>query len=339
MRREELTMKAVAIALGGLVAIGAARADEDTTLRLATVAPDGTAWAREARAYLRDVAAATNGHVRVKWYFGGIAGDDVQIGERINRGQLDGAASGGMLCNKLAPSMRVLAVPGLFHDRGEVARTTRELHSTFDAEFRQSGYSVWGTFILGPVMFFTRTPVRSFADLRRVTFYNWDLNEVERSVLSGVGMKITPLSLIDAGPAYLMHRIDGFVTLPAAALAFQWSALSRYLLDLRVAHLTGCLVISDHALEHLSVADRQALGATTAKFLARLDVVGQQQDEALVGGLFKQQGIQRIPDDAVRSEFFEAAAAAIERVPESLLPHELLARVQAMLTQDRAHAH
>ena len=41
------------------------------TLRLGTVAPEGSAWAREGQAFARDVERGTEGRVKVKLYFGG----------------------------------------------------------------------------------------------------------------------------------------------------------------------------------------------------------------------------------------------------------------------------
>src|SRR5207253_8784747 len=56
---------------------------EPVTLRLATVAPDGTGWARELKAFGREVTTATHDNVQVKWYLGGIAGDELQQHERV----------------------------------------------------------------------------------------------------------------------------------------------------------------------------------------------------------------------------------------------------------------
>src|SRR4051812_2756063 len=100
MRTHQMFCAVASIAAIGLTA---SPADARTLLRLATVAPDGTAWARELKAFSRDLEAQTRGELSAKWYFGGIAGDDVQVGERIQRGQLDGVASGGMLCQQLSP--------------------------------------------------------------------------------------------------------------------------------------------------------------------------------------------------------------------------------------------
>src|SRR5437870_3661048 len=86
---------------------------EPVVLRLGTVAPDGTAWARELRSFGRDVESGTHGAVRVKFYFGSIAGDEIAALDRIRRGQLDGMAS-GVACHRIMPSLRVTRIAGLF---------------------------------------------------------------------------------------------------------------------------------------------------------------------------------------------------------------------------------
>ena len=86
---------------------------DPVTLRLASIAPEGTEWARLSRSFAREVEHATNGQVLIKWYFGGIAGGETEVIDRMRRGQLDGAASGGMMCQRLAPSMRVMRIVGM----------------------------------------------------------------------------------------------------------------------------------------------------------------------------------------------------------------------------------
>src|SRR4051794_39797241 len=90
----------------GVVMVACVAQAEPRILRLGTIAPDGTAWAREFNTFAREVETETGKQVKVKWYFGGIAGDESEMLERVRRGQLDGAASGGPLCERLSPSLR-----------------------------------------------------------------------------------------------------------------------------------------------------------------------------------------------------------------------------------------
>ncbi|MGZ3407940.1 MAG: TRAP transporter substrate-binding protein DctP, partial [Polyangia bacterium] len=117
-----------------LLALASAAAAEPVTLRFATAAPDGTAWARLFRAMGRDIAADSNGAVATKWYFGGIAGSELQMLDRLRKNQLDAVMSGGMMCMKLSPSIRALRLLGLFQSRDEASYVLGRVRPSIDRE-------------------------------------------------------------------------------------------------------------------------------------------------------------------------------------------------------------
>jgi TRAP-type C4-dicarboxylate transport system substrate-binding protein len=317
----------------------AARAETPTphVLRMAAVAPEGSSWARELKTFARDVEAQSAGALKVRWYFGGIAGDDVQTGERVRREQLDGVASAGMLCMRLAPSIRVLWLLGLFQSRQESAYVMGRLKPTLDAEFSQSGFVNLAEAGLGAQVIFSRQPVRSLADLRRGRFWIWNLDEVLRAQVAELGMQVESLPLDQASRAYDEGRIDGFIAIPTAALAFQWSAQARYLADLHMAFLPGCLLVANRAFDPLPLELQQVVHSASAKLQMRFEALGRTQDEALLGGLFARQGLQPVPvSDAFRSEFFESARSARDRLGERLMPRALVTRVLEMVADYRA---
>jgi TRAP-type C4-dicarboxylate transport system substrate-binding protein len=322
-----------AIALSGTIA----RAEPHNVLKLATVAPEGTAWARELHAFSREVEAHTQGELSVKWYLGGIAGDDVQVGERIKRGQLDGAASGGMLCQELSPSMRVMRVHGVFQSRDEGAYVLSRLAQTFEQEFERVGYVLLSVTGLGPEVVFTRKPVRTFEDLKRTPMWRWDLDKIGALSARELGENIVVLPLEEAAHAYDEGRIDGFFGIPAAALAFQWTSRPLYLLDLRTSYLWGCLAVTARAFAKLPPDQQQALRASGAKLSHRFEEIGRQQDDSLLNGLFARQGVKSVAvDSQLQKDFLAAARAARERLGDKLLPRALLDRVLAMLADYRA---
>src|SRR5260370_35112001 len=106
-----------ALWLGPLFLVSLARA-EPTTLRIATIAPEGSAWARELRSFSRDVESRSDGAVRIKLYLGGIAGDEMEVLARIKRDQLDGTI-GSEICPRLAPSRKVARLVGTFQSPEE----------------------------------------------------------------------------------------------------------------------------------------------------------------------------------------------------------------------------
>jgi TRAP-type transport system periplasmic protein len=325
------------VMLGTHLMIAPALADAPVTLRIGSEAPDGTAWAREMKAFARQVDADSDGQVRIKWYFSAIAGDDLQMGERLRRGQLDGVASPGILCQRLAPSLRVFYLPGLVQGRSESTFVIGQLKQTLDGEFAKSGFIDVGMFNVGPTLFFSRTPIRNMEDLRRTKFWVWELDEVSRAAMSAMGLHTVSLPLRDAGKAYEDGRTDAFLAMPVGALAFQWSAQARYVLDLRAAYYVGCLVVAARAFDVLPIEQQRILRAAIGKGIARMDELERQQNDALLGGLFERQGLHTLSvSQAFRSEFFSAARDMRLRLEERVVPAALIARVAALLGDFRA---
>jgi TRAP-type C4-dicarboxylate transport system substrate-binding protein len=189
-------------------------------------------------------------------------------------------------------------------------------------------------------MLFTRTPITSVAELKKARLWYWDLDEPMRTQLTAAGLPGVALPVEQAARAYEDQRTDGFLAIPTAALAFQWSAQTPYLSDLRLGFLPGCMVIANHAWDQLTVDERTALTVATAKFQARLEELGRAQDAQLLGGLFERQGVKRTPVSmAFASEFLELARIVRQSLRDKLIPGELIDRVTGWLADYRAEPH
>ena len=310
---------------------------QNRPIRIATVAPAGTGWAHELTAFADRVAAATNGGVKLKWYFGGVTGDELETLERMRKGELDGAGSGQMLCERIVPAMRVMRLLGVFQSRGEAAYAYTRLFPQFEAEAAHAGYKLLVVSGMGPDVIFSRTPVRNMADLRRLRFWRWDIDEVGILMSREMGLQIVPTPLYQSTRAYDDAKLDGFLAIPSAALAFQWSARAHYLTDLRTGYLTGCLVLSRNVYDRLTAEQQRALLGESAQLAVRWEALNQRADDSLLGGIFKGQGLTLVPvSDSFRTEFFDASTAAREKLGEKLVPKALLDQVLRMLADYRA---
>jgi len=187
-------------------------------LRFATAAPDGTEWARMSRSFAREIEEETKGEVQVKWYFGGIAGNEEEMIARMRRGQLDGVASGGMLCQRLAPTMRAVHIVGLFQSREEALYVLGRLKPRVDKELASAGFTNLGEAGFGTDVIYSRTPIRTLDDLRKARMWIWDLDDVYKKELPVLGLHAVPLPLEAALPAFEAGKLDGFIGIPSAAL-------------------------------------------------------------------------------------------------------------------------
>lgn len=335
--RRPLSVALVAVALFAGAERPAAPAEPKHVLRLATVAPKGSAWGHEIDALVAEVSAATGGEVKIKVYYGGAAGNEIEVAERIRRGQLDGAISGGWLCRRVMPSMRVLGLVGVFQSRDEATHVITALQPTIEKEAEAAGLVLFGTAGVGSVVIFSREPITSLAELRKTKLWRWEGEEVELIHGAEMGLAAVPSSLQDAAVAYQEGRVDGFYAVPMAALAFQWFAHVRYVTDLKTGYLQGCLLGSRAAVDALPPEYRDVLRSATAKLIVRFESVGREQEDALMGGVFERQGLKPVPVSAkFRAELFEAARGARERLGDKLVPKALLNRVLGLLADYRA---
>ena len=289
---KRLALRAAMIA-GALLSSAAGAPELKLTLRMATIVPDGTAFARELKAFGREVETETRGEVTVKWVWGGIAGDDVQSADRVDRGQLDGIASGGMLCEKRAPTHRALRLVGLYRTYQESAYVAGQLRPAIELEARANGFVYLADTGIGPSDVFSRRPLRTLAELKKERLWIWDTDDVQRAILDEMGWNVLPLGVAEAGKAYAENRHSGFISIPGAMLAFQWSAQAKYAEDVRLSYLTACLLVSNRAFDRLPIEHQQTLRLAAARLRSRLSDVMQRQDESLLGGLFQKQGRRR----------------------------------------------
>jgi TRAP-type C4-dicarboxylate transport system substrate-binding protein len=107
--------------------------------------------------------------------------------------------------------------------------------------------------------------------------------------------------------------------------------------ELNTSMLPACMVVSTAALDPLPIEYQQVIRAAGAKLRVRWNDTTATLDRALLDGLFEKQGVKRVPvSDALRDEFYAAAAAARAQLGGKLVPPALLANVEKMLAEYRA---
>jgi TRAP-type transport system periplasmic protein len=324
----------LALLLASFVDPLAARA-EPITVRVATIAPEGTAWAREFNAWARDIDAGTHGAVHLKLYNAAIAGDELTVLDRIKRDQLDGTISSES-CVRIAPSLRVTRIFGLFQSRDEAVYVLGRLAPRIEAEALHAGFIYMGDVVIGPEMLFTRQPVRTMDELRRTLLWIWDDDTALRLQSPELHLSVVATPIESAARAYDTKSVDGFISMPSAALAFQWSAQARYLEDLALSYRNGCAFFASRSFDALPIDAQRYIRAATAKLRARMNDLGRRQDEALVGGLFARQGLKTVPvSERFRLDFYLEAREMRTRIGTQLAAPKLLEEVLSWLADYR----
>jgi TRAP-type C4-dicarboxylate transport system substrate-binding protein len=284
-----------------------------------------------------EIESGTGGAVKMKWYFGGITGDELETLARAQKGLLDGFGSGGMACERIMPSMKVTRLIAVFQSREEASYIARRLQGTFAEEALANGFQAMTVSGMGADVVFSNKPIRTFAELRKLRLWRWDLDETANRFAREMGMTVVPTKLEEGLHSFDRGELDGYVAIPSAALAFQWTTRARYITNLRLGYLYGCMAITNRAMDRLAPAHQQVVRAAATKLAIRWNEFGADQDTALLGPLAKQQGLTVTQaSETMRAELFRVAAEVRNRLGAALVPPALLDRVMRLLADYRA---
>jgi TRAP-type C4-dicarboxylate transport system substrate-binding protein len=329
----------IVIACLGLTPHAPTPAPEPTTLRMAAIAPAGTTWAALLTTFGDEVERATRGQLRVKWMLGGIAGDELATLERVRTGELEGLA-GAIFCQRVAPSLRALEVAGLARNDDESSEVLGKLRPLFDEEAAATPFAFLAISSgFGHRVLFSRTAVHRLADLKEQRYWVYDLDEVEKEQLALMGANVVPLPLDQAADAYDHGRVDGFFSIPWAAVAYRYGVKARYFTDLDSMFLPACMIVSRPVFDRLGGEAQRALINAGAEVEARFARLGRQQHDELLDRVFPREGLQAAPMSAeFRREYLAAARAASARLGPRLVPLPLVRRVNGILEAARARA-
>ena len=162
---------ASALALLGLCSGGVAHAQ--STLKIATLAPEGSAWMVAFHEWAKNVEEHTGGKVKVKFFAGGTAGDERDAVRKMRLGQLNGAAVTAIGLGLINSEVRVLELPMLIDNYDELDYVRNKLDAELRKKFEDKGYVLlaWGD--VGPVHIFSNSPIKGKADLAQLKLWAW----------------------------------------------------------------------------------------------------------------------------------------------------------------------
>ena len=121
MNRKLRNLASLAIALA-LLATAPTMALAQQVIKIATVAPDGSAWMRELRTAAAEVQAGTQGRVNIKYYPGGVMGSDTVVLRKMRLGQLQGGVLTSSELAQVYPDAAVYSLPFLFDNWAQVEK-------------------------------------------------------------------------------------------------------------------------------------------------------------------------------------------------------------------------
>jgi TRAP-type C4-dicarboxylate transport system substrate-binding protein len=308
---------------------------QDFEISVATVAPEGSLWMKEMHKLDDKLREKTDGHVRFKFYAGGVAGDDKTVLEKIKGGQFVGAGLTGVGLGEIYPGVRVLEIPFTFRSYDEVDYVMRKLSKYFKGKFEEKGFKVLGWADQGFVYIMSKQKIASEADMRKAKPWVWDVDPLANAAFASFGINPIPLSIENVATSLDSGMIDTFYISPVAAIALQWYRKAKFMVNFPVVDGSGAIVISKEFFDSLPKEYQVVLETLCAKYLRSLSLKTRKANDKAIETL-KKKGLQIIdPTEADLKQFMSVGVKASDSLAGKLYSKKLLTKVRALLDEHR----
>lgn len=223
---------------------GYSKKKDTLRIKFATLAPDGSTWMKYMRRLDQELKKKSKGRLGFRLYGGGIAGDESDVLRKIRIGQIHSAVFSGVGIARILPMVRVLDLPFLFRNTGEVDLVQNRLQEKFAQHFRKKGFEFVSWAEVGSVHLFSQKAIRRVGDLSRLKIWTWSGDPISKETFAVMGTNPIPLAVTDVTTALNTKMIDTVYGPPLGVLALQWYTNVKYMTSLPLAHATGTFLIS-----------------------------------------------------------------------------------------------
>jgi TRAP-type transport system periplasmic protein len=259
-----------AAALAGCFIFMAFAPPGDVTLKLGTMAPESSVWAKSLREMGEGWTSRTGGRVRMRLFPGTAGSEDQMLRSLRIAHTLQAAQFSAITLGRLDDGFNVFGLPMFFESYEELDGVMRKIGPLLEQRLERQNLTLiqWG--FAGWVHIFSRTPVSSVDDLKRLKLFTSTGDDRMAGWYRDNGFNPVPVDASQMLPSLTTGMIQAIPATPLSALMFRWFDHAPYMLDVGIAPLMGATVVSNDAWKALTPGDQEIVLDEARKAGARL---------------------------------------------------------------------
>jgi TRAP-type C4-dicarboxylate transport system substrate-binding protein len=296
-----------------LMTTGGDAVSQTTVIKLATLAPDGSAWTEIFNDLNAELKEKTNNGVQLKIYPGGVLGDEKDMIRKMFVGQIHGAVLTSAGLSTIFSEMDVFQIPFLFQTYDEVDYVLKKMDGFFKKGFEDKGYILPAWSEGGFIRLLSTKPIASLEDLRQAKVWTWEDAPMAKAIFEEAGISAIPLSLPDVLVGLQTGLVDVVYAPPSGAISLQWFTKTKYMTDIPLMYLIGGIVIKKNVVEKLSPAHRQILLELCPKYMDQLKLEVRKENQEAIK-VMARHGVKLVrPSEEQIKEFKDVSIRAMNR--------------------------
>lgn len=319
-----------------LLSVGAQAA---TTLKIATLSPEGTGWMIELRKAAKNIRERTNDEVKLKIYPGGVMGDDKAVLRKLRVGQLHGAAmtSGGVL--QPYPDIALYNLPLVFRNAEEVDYVRARLDEKLMAGLRENKFVGFGLAEVGFAYPMMKDPITAVDQFQNRRVWAPDNDPGALKAYASFNISPVPLPIADVLTGLQTGLIDTIGSPSIGAIALQWHTQVDYALELPLMYVYGLFALTERAFNRMDEAEQAIVTEELEAAVARVDAMSR-KDNVAADKALQSTGLQWLqPSDEERRQWYAMADEAnLKLKANAYVSAEMFDELMTLLGQYRSGA-
>ena len=306
------------------------------TLKIATMAPDGTTWMKSMRAAGKEIEQKTQGRVKLKFYPGGVMGNDKSVLKKIRLGQLHGGALTAGSLAPIYPDMQIYTLPLLFDNLDEIDHVRPVIDPVIIEGMQKKGFTVLGLSEGGFAYLMSGESIRNVADLKKQKLWIPEDDILDEALFRKMGVHPISLPLADVYTGLQTGLIDTVGATPTGALAFQWHTRINAVTDLPLITVFGALIVDNRRFGKISKSDQKIIKEIVSRVFTEMDGLNRKDNENALQAM-KGMKIEFVRPDEQEIEYWNRLAVEVinEFGPKAASP-ELYEKLKKLLADYRA---
>ncbi len=312
-------------------------AEKKHTIKLTTIAPKGGSFHRSLQRMGQAWREASGGSVELIIYPGGIQGGEAAMVDRMRIKQIQAGLLTTTGLSEIEPAVAGLQfMPMMFRNLAEVDYVSEKLRPMLEKRLREKGFVALFWADMGWVRFFSRTPITTPDDLRKLKLFTWAGSTGTADTFREAGFKVVPLEPEDILTSMQTGLIDAVPVPPLIALGSQIYTPAPHMLELNWSPLVGALVISRSVWEEIPFAVRMKMIKAARIAGDEIKATGRRENEESVTTMEKKWGlkVQKVTPQT-EALWKHEAEEVHDFVRTKIVPAEIFDEVQRQLVEYR----
>lgn len=267
-------------------------------LKIATVTPEGSQWMQDMRSSAKEIKDRTEGRVQIKYYGGGIKGDDKKVLGQIRIRQLQGGAFTPSALSSQYADLNLYGMPMIFDSEEEAAYVRNLMDGRLEEGLEQAGFVNFGFATSGFANILSNTPVVSHDDLKGKRVWVPEGDSISYASMQALSLSPVTLPLTDVLTGLQTGLIDIVAIPPIVALIMQWHTKVKYVTKVPLVYTFGFMAVDKKTFDQISPDDQAIVREVMDRTYRNFDKVNLVDNEGAYEALLNS-GIEAVEfDDA-----------------------------------------